>query len=60
MPWTPSTFKKRHGLKLSIKQSKKAAEIANAIVADGGDEGLAIAVALKQVKYKPKKKKKKQ
>jgi uncharacterized protein YdaT len=58
-PWTSSSFAKKHNKKLSKSQSKKAAKIANAILAETGDEGLAIATANKLAKKKPKKKKKK-
>lgn len=52
MPWTPETFRKRHNKRLSSGQAKKASRIANAIIGEGGDEGMAIAVANKRVKRK--------
>ena len=54
-PWTSSSFKK-HNKKLSKAKAKKAAKIANAILRETGNEGLAIATANKLVKKKKKKK----
>jgi uncharacterized protein YdaT len=50
MPWTASSFRKKHNKKLSDAQAKKAAAQASAIVRKGGDEGMAIAVANKNAK----------
>lgn len=47
MPWTGKTFSK-HNKSLSPAESSKAAEQANAVLAQSGDEGMAIAVANKQ------------
>jgi hypothetical protein len=57
MPWTPKQFKDKHGKKLTKAQSKKAAEIANSIIEEEGEEaaGKAIAIALSAVKTKVKK-----
>ena len=55
MPWTGQQFKSRHAHGLSGKQAAKAASIANAILRGGGDEGTAIATAIKHVKKKPAK-----
>ena len=49
MPWTAETFKK-HNKRLSKSQSGKAAAQANAILRETGDEGMAIAVANKNVR----------
>jgi uncharacterized protein YdaT len=50
MPWTGSEFRSRHAKKLSPGQAAKAAKIANAILASGGDEGVAIATGIKRAK----------
>lgn len=47
MPWTAGTFKK-HNEKLSGEAAQKAAEIANAMLKKGADEGVAIATANKK------------
>lgn len=49
MPWNKDSFRK-HNKSLSDAKASKAASIANAIVKDGGDEGMAIATANKHVK----------
>jgi hypothetical protein len=49
MPWTGKTFAK-HNHALKGKAADKAAKQASAIVAKGGDEGMAIAVASKRAK----------
>ena len=54
MPWGAKDFKSKHNHSLTAAQSKKAAKQANAILAKTGDEGLAIAVANKDAKRKPK------
>lgn len=46
MPWKGKTFKK-HNAKLSGSQATHAARIANAVLKNTGDEGLAIATANK-------------
>lgn len=55
MPWVGSTFKKRHNKRLSTAQSRKAAEIANAVLKKTGDEGKAIRIANASVKRGKKK-----
>jgi uncharacterized protein YdaT len=55
MPWTPESFKRKHDKTMTEAQAKKAARIANAILADSGDEGLAIATAIKKSKKGRKK-----
>jgi uncharacterized protein YdaT len=52
MPWTGSSFKKKHNKGLSDSQAKEAAKIANAILKDTGDEGKAIRIANSKVKRK--------
>jgi uncharacterized protein YdaT len=52
MPWTGSSFKKKHNKKLSSKQASKAAEIANAILRETGDEAKAIRIANSKVHAK--------
>lgn len=48
MPWTPEEFRQKHGKHLSPGQAKRAAAQANAILQqNGGNEGVAIATALK-------------
>lgn len=53
MPWTGPDFKKRHAKKLSPVKAEKASRIANAIVASGGDEGMAIATGIARAKHNP-------
>lgn len=55
MPWTPSTFKKRHNQKLTTAQSQKAARIANGILRKTGNEASAIRIANAEVKRGKKK-----
>ena len=55
MPWTPSTFKKRHNKKLTTAQSRKAAKIADAVLRETGNEGKAIRIANAAVKRGRKK-----
>lgn len=50
MPWTPSEFRSRHAKDLSPSQAKTASRMANAILRSGGDEGVAIATAIKHAK----------
>lgn len=45
MPFSPESFRSKHNKKLTMKQAKKAAEIANALLADGHDEASAIRIA---------------
>lgn len=45
MPWTGRQFQERHNRKLNKRGAAKASSIANAIMRDGGDEGVAIATA---------------
>jgi len=47
MPWTGKSFAAKHNKKLKGARATKAAEIASAIVRQGGDEGIAIATANK-------------
>ena len=50
MPWTAKEFKERHAKDISPAQAKAAAAQANAILRSGGDEGTAIATAIKHAK----------
>jgi uncharacterized protein YdaT len=50
MPWTPDEFREKHAKDLTPKQAEKAAEIANAILRSGGDDGTAIATGIKHAK----------
>ena len=50
MPWTPKQFKERHAHGLTPRQARTAAAQANAILKSGGDEGVAIATAIKHAK----------
>ncbi len=50
MPWTGSSFRTRHAKNLSASQAKKAAQIANAMLSGGADEGMSIATAIKRAK----------
>ena len=54
MPWTANSFKKRHNTRLTPSKARKAAEIANAILEETGDEGKAIRIANSKVKTKGK------
>ena len=47
MPWTGEQFKERHAKHLSGAAASKAAEMANAMLREGTDEGTAIATAIK-------------
>jgi uncharacterized protein YdaT len=50
MPWTPEQFKSRHAHKLSDHQAHHASKQANAMLAAGVPEGVAIATAIKRAK----------
>lgn len=50
MPWTADSFRAKHDKGLTKSQSARAAKMANAILRSGGDEGVAIATAIKHVK----------
>ena len=50
MPWTPQEFKTRHAKHLSDSQAAKASRMANAMIAGGLDEGVAITTAIKRAK----------
>ena len=50
MPWTPKTFR-RHNKSLTDKEAKKASEIANAVLKDTGNEGLAVRTANSKIKH---------
>jgi uncharacterized protein YdaT len=50
MPWTAKEFKDRHAKDLSPAQARKAASMANAMLKNGTDEGVAIATAIKRAK----------
>lgn len=45
MPWTAEEFRSKHNEKLTPAQAEKAAKIANAVLAETGDEGKAIRIA---------------
>ena len=47
MPWTAQSFAEKHNKKLTGHAAEKAAEMANAMVKAGTDEGIAIATANK-------------
>ena len=47
MPWTPEQFKAKHNKKLSLSAAKHAAQQAEAMIANGVSEGVAIATANK-------------
>jgi uncharacterized protein YdaT len=55
MPWTASSFRKKHNSKLTDSQAKEAAKIANAILKETGSEAKAIRIA--NSKFEGKKKK---
>lgn len=52
MPWSGKNFKKKHNQDLNEGEADKAAEQANAILRETGDEGLAIATANKHAKLR--------
>ena len=56
MPWTASSFRKKHNKKLDKMASQRTADIANAILRDTGDEAKAIKIANWKVKGKSRKK----
>lgn len=45
MPWTAKEFRQKFNKKLTDEQAKKAAQIANAVLKDTGDEAKAIKIA---------------
>lgn len=47
MPWTATNFAHRHNKKLTGHAAEKAAEMANAMIKSGVDEGIAVATANK-------------
>lgn len=49
MPWSPGEFKGRHNKAASPAQAKKGSEMANAMLREGVDEGIAIATANKHI-----------
>ena len=48
MPWSPDSFARKHNHKLKGEAAKTAAATANAMIAKGQPEGVAIATANKQ------------
>ena len=56
MPWTGKSFKARHNKSLTSSQASKAAKIANAMLARGESEAMAIMTANARAKRKGKKK----
>lgn len=57
MPWTGASFRKKHNQRLSPVQARKAAKIANAILAKTGDEALAVRTANARVRQARRRKK---
>ena len=55
-PWTASSFRRKHNKKLDKMSAQRAADIANAILKDTGDEGKAVRIANWKVKGRGKKK----
>ena len=49
MPWTAQSFRSRHNKSLSDVAAEHAARMANAMLARGVSEGIAIATANKRV-----------
>ena len=58
MPWDSKSFQKK-SKNLTPQQATKGARVANAVLETTGDEGLAIAVGIKQAKNKKSEPKKK-
>jgi len=52
MPWTAEEFKSKHAHDLTDAQAKKAASIANAMLNNGSEDGVAIATGIKRAKEK--------
>lgn len=52
MPWTGSSFRKKHNQGLSDSEAEVAAKTANAILRDTGNEGKAIRIANWKAKSK--------
>ena len=50
MPWDAKSFRTKHAKNLTHNQAAKAAEMANAMLRSGADEGIAIATAIKRSK----------
>lgn len=50
MPWTGKQFRERHAKHLTPAQATHAAHMANAMLKNGTDEGVAIATAIKNAK----------
>ena len=50
MPWTGRSFREKHNKRLTSRQARKAASIANAILRETGNEVLAIKTANAKVK----------
>ncbi len=50
MPWTAEEFRKKFNKDLTDKQAKKAAQIANGILKETGNEALAIKTANARIK----------
>ena len=50
MPWSGKSFRQKHNKDLTAKQAAKAAAQANAILASGASEGIAIATANKHAR----------
>ena len=47
MPWSAASFRQKHNQKLTSEAAEHAAKMANAILARGGSEKIAIATANK-------------
>jgi len=54
MPWSVKSFKEKHNKKLSKVEAQVAADIANAILRETGDEGKAVRIANSKVKRRKK------
>jgi len=54
MPWTATSFRRKHNKRLTLSQAKRAAKIANEILRETGNEGLAVRVANSKVKHNKK------
>lgn len=56
MPWIPKQFQQKPAKHLTDTQAKKASEMANAMLKNDSDEGIAIATAIKRSKMSKAKK----
>ena len=59
MPWTGEEFRRKHNRALSPQEAEHAARMANAMLARGVPDGVAIATANKHFEHRAKKRRSK-